>query len=307
MKTTPEQAGLADPDISAFLDHLRVERRLSPRTLEAYRHDLLSLDQHRSERGLPGWDQLDTQHLRHFIASQHQHGLAPRSLQRLLSAIRSFYRFLQREGRSRQNPAQDLRAPKAPRTLPRTLDADLTAQLLDSSGEDDWLQRRDQAMLELFYSSGLRLSELAGLDMADLDLPQGEVRVTGKGNKTRVLPVGRMARRALQDWFSVRPTREGTQQPVFVSQRGTALTPRAIQLRLRRHGIERIGQHLHPHMLRHSFASHMLESSGDLRAVQELLGHADISTTQIYTHLDFQHLAQVYDQAHPRAKRKADK
>ena len=244
---------------------------------------------------------------RHFTASQHQHGLAPRSLQRLLSAIRSFYRFLQREGRSRQNPAQDLRAPKAPRTLPRTLDADLTAQLLDNTGEDDWLQRRDQAMLELFYSSGLRLSELAGLDMADLDLQQGEVRVTGKGNKTRVLPVGRMARRALRDWFSVRPAREGAQQPVFVSQRGSALTPRAIQLRLRRHGIERIGQHLNPHMLRHSFASHMLESSGDLRAVQELLGHADISTTQIYTHLDFQHLAQVYDQAHPRAKRKADK
>jgi len=307
MKATPEPAGVADPDISAFLDQLRIERRLSPRTVEAYRHDLLRLDLYRSERSLPGWGQLDTQHLRHFIASQHQHGLAPRSLQRLLSAIRSFYRFLQREGRSRQNPAQDLRAPKAPRTLPRTLDADLTAQLLDNTGEDDWLQRRDQAMLELFYSSGLRLSELAGLDMADLDLQQGEVRVTGKGNKTRVLPVGRMARRALRDWFSVRPTREGAQQPVFVSQRGSALTPRAIQLRLRRHGIERIGQHLHPHMLRHSFASHMLESSGDLRAVQELLGHADISTTQIYTHLDFQHLAQVYDQAHPRAKRKADK
>ncbi|BDX17962.1 tyrosine recombinase XerC [Halopseudomonas aestusnigri] len=307
MKATPEPAGVADPDISAFLDQLRIERRLSPRTVEAYRHDLLRLDLYRSERSLPGWGQLDTQHLRHFIASQHQHGLAPRSLQRLLSAIRSFYRFLQREGRSRQNPAQDLRAPKAPRTLPRTLDADLTAQLLDNTGEDDWLQRRDQAMLELFYSSGLRLSELAGLDMADLDLQQGEVRVTGKGNKTRVLPVGRMARRALRDWFSVRPAREGAQQPVFVSQRGSALTPRAIQLRLRRHGIERIGQHLHPHMLRHSFASHMLESSGDLRAVQELLGHADISTTQIYTHLDFQHLAQVYDQAHPRAKRKADK
>lgn len=307
MKATPEPAGVADPDISAFLDQLRIERRLSPRTVEAYRHDLLRLDLYRSELSLPGWGQLDTQHLRHFIASQHQHGLAPRSLQRLLSAIRSFYRFLQREGRSRQNPAQDLRAPKAPRTLPRTLDADLTAQLLDNTGEDDWLQRRDQAMLELFYSSGLRLSELAGLDMADLDLQQGEVRVTGKGNKTRVLPVGRMARLALRDWFSVRPAREGAQQPVFVSQRGSALTPRAIQLRLRRHGIERIGQHLHPHMLRHSFASHMLESSGDLRAVQELLGHADISTTQIYTHLDFQHLAQVYDQAHPRAKRKADK
>ena len=214
---------------------------------------------------------------------------------------------MQREGRAQQNPALDLRAPKAARPLPRTLDADLAAQLLDSPGEDDWLGRRDQAMLELFYSSGLRLSELAGLDIADLDLQQGEVRVTGKGNKTRVLPVGRMARRALQDWLSVRPASDQAAQPLFVSQRGSALTPRAIQLRLRRHGVEQIGQHLHPHMLRHSFASHMLESSGDLRAVQELLGHADISTTQIYTHLDFQHLAQVYDQAHPRAKRKADK
>ena len=307
MKTTPEPAGVADPDISAFLDHLRIERRLSPRTLEAYRHDLLSLEQHRAARDLPGWDRLDTQHLRHFIASQHQQGLAPRSLQRLLSAIRSFYRFLQREGRAQQNPALDLRAPKAARPLPRTLDADLATQLLDSPGEDDWLGRRDQAMLELFYSSGLRLSELAGLDVSDLDLNQGEVRVTGKGNKTRVLPVGRQARRALQDWLSVRPANDDSAQPLFVSQRGSALTPRAIQLRLRRHGVERIGQHLHPHMLRHSFASHMLESSGDLRAVQELLGHADISTTQIYTHLDFQHLAQVYDQAHPRAKRKADK
>lgn len=307
MKTTPEPAGVADPDISAFLDHLRIERRLSPRTLEAYRHDLLSLHQHRAARDLPGWDLLDTQHLRRFIASQHQQGLSPRSLQRLLSAIRSFYRFLQREGRAQQNPALDLRAPKAARPLPRTLDADLATQLLDSPGEDDWLGRRDQAMLELFYSSGLRLSELAGLDVCDLDLSQGEVRVTGKGNKTRVLPVGRQARRALQDWLSVRPANGDSAQPLFVSQRGSALTPRAIQLRLRRHGVERIGQHLHPHMLRHSFASHMLESSGDLRAVQELLGHADISTTQIYTHLDFQHLAQVYDQAHPRAKRKADK
>ena len=157
MKTTPEPAGVLDPDISAFLDHLRIERRLSPRTLEAYRHDLLSLHQHRAARDLPGWDRLDTQHLRHFIASQHQQGLAPRSLQRLLSAIRSFYRFLQREGRAQQNPALDLRAPKAARPLPRTLDADLATQLLDSPGEDDWLGRRDQAMLELFYSSGLRL------------------------------------------------------------------------------------------------------------------------------------------------------
>ncbi|SDS52852.1 integrase/recombinase XerC [Halopseudomonas sabulinigri] len=311
MKATPEPAGAAtapaaDSDIDAFLRHLRTERQLSPRTLEAYAHDLQQVLLFRQQRQLSDWEQLTAQQLRHYVAQQHQQGLSPRSLQRQLSAIRSFYRYLLRERRCQLNPALDLRAPKTGKKLPKTLDADLAGRLLDDNGDPDWLQLRDQAMLELFYSSGLRLAELAGLDVADLDLQQGEVRVLGKGNKTRLLPVGRMARAALQAWLAVRPALPGAAQPVFVSQRGTQLTPRAIQLRVRRRGVERIGQHLHPHMLRHSFASHMLESSGDLRAVQELLGHADISTTQIYTHLDFQHLAQVYDKAHPRAKRKAD-
>jgi len=311
MKPTPDTAGAmpapaTDSDIDAFVHHLRTERQLSPRTLEAYTHDLQQLLLFCRERQLSNWRQVSNAQMRHYVAQQHQHGMSPRSLQRQLSAIRSFYRYLLRERRCESNPALDLRAPKAGKKLPKTLDADLASQLLDNNGDPDWLQLRDQAMLELFYSSGLRLSELAGLDVADLDLQQGEVRVLGKGNKTRVLPVGRMARDALQAWLAVRPAQNSAEQPVFLSQRGSRLTTRAIQLRVRRRGVERIGQHLHPHMLRHSFASHMLESSGDLRAVQELLGHADISTTQIYTHLDFQHLAQVYDKAHPRAKRKAD-
>jgi len=188
--------------------------------------------------------------------------------------------------------------------LPRTLDADRSAQLLDGAVEDDFIARRDQAMLELFYSSGLRLSELVGLDLDGLDLPAGLVRVRGKGNKVRELPVGSLARQALEQWLPLRKLANPGDGAVFISQQGRRLGPRAVQLRVRQAGVRELGQHLHPHMLRHSFASHMLESSQDLRAVQELLGHADIATTQIYTHLDFQHLANVYDQAHPRAKRK---
>lgn len=198
----------------------------------------------------------------------------------------------------------DLRAPKSPRKLPKTLDTDITSRLLNTGEDDDWLATRDHAMLELFYSSGLRLAELAGLDLDGVDLSEGEVRVLGKGNKTRIVPVGGPAREALKRWIKVRPSLAGDVQPLFVGKQGRRLTPRAIQLRVRQWGVQHIGQHVHPHMLRHSFASHLLESSGDLRAVQELLGHADISTTQVYTHLDFQHLAQVYDRAHPRAKRK---
>lgn len=291
--------------LEGFLGHLAHERQLSPRTLSAYRHDLEGLARFATEQGLQHWSALHEQQLRLFVARQHQAGLSGRSLQRLLSAVRSFYRYLLRERLCRHNPAVDLRAPKSPRKLPKTLDADLTARLLDGPSEDDWLACRDLAMLELFYSSGLRLSELAGLQLSDLDLAAGEVRVLGKGGKTRILPVGRLAREALQQWLKSRPSLAGDSQPLFVSQRGSGLTPRAIQLRVRRWGVNQLGQHLHPHMLRHSFASHMLESSSDLRAVQELLGHADISTTQVYTHLDFQHLAQVYDQAHPRAKRKS--
>jgi len=270
------------------------------------------LQAHLAELGIDRWDAVDTQTLRSFVARRHQKGQSGRSLQRQLSSVRALYRYLIRERCCRHNPAADLRAPKSPRKLPRTLDADLAGSMLDQAGsvtgdEDDWLRARDAAILELFYSSGLRLSELAGLSLHDLDLREGEVRVLGKGSKTRVVPVGRKARDALQHWLSLRPALVGNDQPLFVGRQGRRLTPRAIQLRVRRSGVESIGQHVHPHMLRHSFASHMLESSGDLRAVQELLGHADIGTTQIYTHLDFQHLAQVYDQAHPRSKRKQGK
>lgn len=293
-------------ELESFIGHLRNERQLSPRTLDAYRHDLDSLCRFLTEHQVSDWNAVDTALLRLYIACRHQSGLSGRSLQRELSAVRSLYRYLLRERRCRHNPALDLRAPKSPRKLPRALDADLAAQLLNNSDEDDWLAVRDHAMLELLYSSGLRLSELATLNMDRLDLEAGEVRVVGKGDKTRILPVGRMARQALRSWFKVRPMVNDPAQPMFVSMQGRRLTPRAIQLRVRRYGVEHIGQHLHPHMLRHSFASHLLESSGDLRAVQELLGHADISTTQVYTHLDFQHLAEVYDSAHPRAKRKSE-
>ena len=296
---SPLQASLDE-----FIRHLLNERQLSPRTLEAYRHDLSGLRDFLHDQGVSDWAMVDTQYLRRFIASRHQAGLSGRSLQRALSSVRGLYQYLIRERRCRHNPAVDLRAPKSPRKLPRALDTDLTSRLLNTNADDDWLAIRDHAMLELFYSSGLRLAELAGLDLHEVDLAEGEVRVLGKGSKTRLVPVGRQAREALRQWIKVRPVIPGSAQPLFVGKQGRRLTPRAIQLRVRHWGVQQIGQHLHPHMLRHSFASHILESSGDLRAVQELLGHADISTTQIYTHLDFQHLAQVYDQAHPRAKKK---
>jgi len=220
-------------------------------------------------------------------------------------ALRSFFRWMLREGIAQHNPAEAVRAPKSPRHLPATLDADMIGQLLDIP-TDTPLAVRDKAMMELFYSSGLRLSELAGLHWLQLDLSSGMVTVTGKGNRDRMVPVGRIAVEALLEWRKVRGQYAAFEEPhVFVSQRGKPISPRTIQARVR-YWAKRQGmpQNVYPHLLRHSFASHMLESSGDLRAVQELLGHADISTTQIYTHLDFQHLAKVYDKAHPRAKKK---
>ena len=311
-------------ELDAYLDHLRRERQLSPHSLAGYRRDLDKLLVLATEAGLTHWEQLDGKALRRLIASLHQQGLAPRSLARWLSAVRGLYRFLIREGHCRHDPSAGLRPPRGERRLPKLLDTDRAQQLLDSnahddspgaaasgvdspgdaSPDDDFLVCRDQAMLELFYSSGLRLSELTGLDLAHLDLAAGLVRVRGKGNKVRELPVGRQAREALQAWLTMRQG-VAVDQALFVGQRGQRLGPRAVQLRVRQAGIRALGQHLHPHMLRHSFASHLLESSQDLRAVQELLGHADIGTTQIYTHLDFQHLAHVYDQAHPRAHRRS--
>ncbi|AOE88095.1 tyrosine recombinase XerC [Pseudomonas sp. TCU-HL1] len=291
-------------DLDAYLNHLRSERQVSAHTLDGYHRDLLKVCALCEKSGIADWKDLDVRSLRSFIARLHQDGLSSRSLARLLSAVRGLYQYLIREGHCRHDPANGLAAPKGARRLPRALDADRAQQLLDGAVEDDFIARRDQAMLELFYSSGLRLSELVGLDLDGLDLPAGLVRVRGKGNKTRELPVGRKAREALEEWLPLRASTRPAEPAVFVSQQGRRLSPRAIQLRVRQAGVRELGQHLHPHMLRHSFASHMLESSQDLRAVQELLGHADISTTQIYTHLDFQHLASVYDRAHPRAKRR---
>ena len=292
------------PALTLFLDHLRNERQLSAHTLAAYQRDLQSCCRFLVTQQVHDWNQVNSALLRSYIANRHQSGVSGRSLQRELSAIRTLFQFLIRERLCRGNPALDLRAPKTADKLPRLIDADQAMQLLDQTDDNDSLQIRDHAILELLYSSGLRLSELAGLNLPDLDLRQGEVRVLGKGNKVRVLPVGRMAREALRRWLSIRPDSPAPEQPIFVSQQGRRLTPRAIQLRVRRYGVEQLGLPLHPHMLRHSFASHLLESSGDLRGVQELLGHSNISTTQVYTQLNFQHLAEVYDRAHPRAKRK---
>jgi integrase/recombinase XerC len=291
--------------IDRFLLHLKHERRLSGHTSSAYGRDLGSLHAFCGRRGIAGWTALDNAQVRSFAASEHAGGLSPRSIQRRLSAVRTFYAFLIREGHCVHNAAVDVRAPKTKKRLPTTLDADQMGRFLEFRA-DDTLSTRDKAIMELFYSSGLRLSELVGLDMASLDLLDRTVRVDGKGAKTRIVPIGRFAVVALQKWLLQRanlPKLDGA--AVFVGRAGRRLTPRAVQLRVntwaRRQGM---GVRVHPHMFRHSFASHLLESSTDLRGVQELLGHADISTTQIYTHLDFQHLAKVYDAAHPRARRR---
>jgi integrase/recombinase XerC len=243
--------------------------------------------------------------VRSFAAESHRRGLAPRSIARRLSAIRSFLRAEVEHGRLKANVALNISAPKPSRRLPGTLDADQVAELLESS-DDEPLMVRDLAMLELFYSSGLRLAELVNLDLVALDFADQTVRVTGKGNKTRILPVGRHALEAIRRWLPVRLGIAGSdEQALFVSRKGRRLAARSVQARLDRWARRRgNARHLHPHLLRHSFASHMLESSGDLRAVQELLGHASISTTQVYTHLDFQHLASSYDKAHPRARKR---
>ena len=290
-------------DVETFLEHLRSERQMSAHTLDGYRRDLSKVLAWCEQEQLAAWAALDTARLRRLVARLHQQGQSGRSLARLLSAVRGLYRYLLREGRCQHDPAAGLCPPKGERRLPRALDADRTQQLLDGAVEDDFIARRDHAILELLYSSGLRLAELVGLDLDRLDLSAGLVRVHGKGNKVRELPVGRKAREALAAWLPLRALTRPADGALFVSRQGRRIGPRAVQLRVREAGVRELGQHLHPHMLRHSFASHVLESSQDLRAVQELLGHADIATTQIYTHLDFQHLAAVYDQAHPRARR----
>jgi integrase/recombinase XerC len=288
-----------------FMRHLTVERRLSTLTCAAYARDLKGLESFCELHALPLWQNLDSAHVRAFAAERHRQGASPGSIRRALSAVRTFYAYLMREGCVSRNPAVGVAAPRSRRKVPQVLDVDRVAGLLDIGSEEP-LVIRDRAMMELFYSSGLRLAELVNLDLPDLALAQGLVSVTGKGGKARVLPVGRLAGAALECWLEVRP--QMAKQPetaLFVSRRGQRISPRSVQVRLRHWGrVQTVAGGLHPHMLRHAFASHLLESSGDLRAVQELLGHAQITTTQIYTHIDFQHSAQVYDQAHPRAKKK---
>ena len=289
-----------DHPVQHYLDHLTVERQLSPNTLEGYRRDLEALAAFCDENGNV-IEAVGTENIRAFVAAEHRRGLSPKSLQRRLSAVRSCYRWLLKQGRVAANPAAAVRAPKAPRKLPQVLDPD-EAKALVEVPTDAPLGLRDRALLELFYSSGLRLSELCALRWRDLDLAEGLVTVLGKGRKQRTVPVGSHACRALAEWH--KDTGGAADAPVFPGRNGP-ITQRAVQLRLRQLA-QRQGlfKRVHPHLLRHSFASHVLESSGDLRAVQELLGHADIATTQIYTHLDYQHLAKVYDAAHPRAKRR---
>lgn len=289
-----------------FLSHLAIERRLSPHTDSSYRRDLERFVRHCDRSNVSDWRRVKTQHVSQFAAAEFRRNASPRSIQRRLSAVRSFFNYLLREGVIEANPAIGVQAPKARKRLPPTLDVDLMARLLAFRADNE-LSARDQAMMELFYSSGLRLAELIGLDREDVDLVDRTARVRGKGDKTRVVPVGRYAIEALRRWLHERPAlAPPDERALFVGNRGERLKSRAVQKRVagwaKRQGL---GVHVHPHLFRHSFASHLLESSHDLRGVQELLGHANLATTQIYTHLDFQHLAKIYDATHPRARRKA--
>ncbi len=288
--------------LQAFFDELSATIGASSHTISAYQRDLNGLVDFCIEQSLQDWSEVQVSHIRQFVAMRHKNGISGKSIQRELSAIRSFYRFLLKRALVVQNPAKTVRAPKVAKKLPKILDVDQVAGVLDAN-PDQVLDVRDLAMFELFYSSGLRLSELVMLDLADIRLAEGFVRVRfGKGGKERQVPVGAKAIEAIRYWLNSRP--EISSQAVFVSMRGARLSQRNVQLRLERWCKKNgLVEHVHPHMFRHSFASHLLEASQDIRAVQELLGHANINTTQIYTHLDFQHLAAVYDNAHPRAKK----
>jgi integrase/recombinase XerC len=300
-----EAAQAPHPWLQGFLAQLEQERRLSPHTVLGYGRDVRRLLDLAAGAQL---QDLQVHQIRRYVAQLHARGLGGRSLARLLSAWRAFFAYLARDHGFERNPCAGVHAPKSPRTLPRALSPDEATKLVAIEGDEPETVR-DRAMLELFYSSGLRLAELTGLKPADVDLRDATVRVVGKGAKTRVVPVGEHAVRAIEAWLPVRATMaDPAEDALFVNRRGRAISPRVVQSRLQAWAARQgLPMHVHPHMLRHSFASHVLQSSGDLRAVQEMLGHASISTTQVYTHLDFQYLAKVYDQAHPRAKRKPSK
>ncbi|WP_375056496.1 tyrosine recombinase XerC [Zobellella sp. DQSA1] len=301
--TAPELAAA----IADFLEYLRVERQLSVHTRDGYGRHLHAMAGQLAEQRLSQWRELSVAHVRGLATRLHKQGLSPRSIAAKLSALRSFCDWLVLQGQLAANPAKGVSAPKQGRPLPKNLDVDELHQLMNLD-EADPLAVRDRAIMELMYSSGLRLDELVSLDLGDVQFAERQLRVIGKGNKERILPVGRMALEWLEKWLSVRGELAGPDEPaLFVSLRRRRISHRSVQLRLAKRGQQQaLSSHIHPHKLRHSFATHMLESSGDLRAVQELLGHADLATTQIYTHLDFQHLANAYDQAHPRAKRRKE-
>jgi integrase/recombinase XerC len=293
--------------IDRFIRHLEFERRLSPLTCENYRRDLDTLAAWCEKSGVSGWGDLNSEHVRAYSASCFRKGLSARSIQRRLSASRTFFRYLMREKKVETNPITSVSAPKGKKRLPGNLDADRMARLLSIPG-DGAIIDRDRAILELLYSSGLRLAELVDLNIGDVDVHDATVRVTGKGNKDRVVPVGRQALKAVRQWSITRiDLANADEKAMFVSNRGTRISSRSVQARVKHWAKKQgIDANVYPHLFRHSFATHVLESSHDLRGVQELLGHANISTTQVYTHLDFQHLAQIYDQTHPRARKKSD-
>lgn len=295
-----------------YLNELQYQRRLSKHTLSNYRRDLSVFVQYCNQtyaEEINDWHDVLSAHVRHYISKRHQQGLAPSSLQRNLSSIRSFFNYLLKLSLVKNNPATGISAPRAGRQLPNVLDVDQASRLMQIPTGVDIFAIRDKAILELFYSSGLRLSELVQLNMTDYKEAAKCVRVTGKGSKQREVPVGKQAQQALRAWLLRRDELlkiKNSEQALFLGKQGKRISPRTIQKRMNEWAMKQgIDVHVHPHMLRHSFASHILESSGDLRAVQELLGHSDISTTQIYTHLDFQHLADVYDKTHPRSKKKS--
>ena len=306
--------------VERYLEHVRVEKRLAERTLALYSLDLEKLAQFAAQSGV-ALTTVGNHHVRRWVAQMHAGGRSGRGIALILSGWRGFYAWLGREGLISANPVQDVRAPRQPRPLPKALGVDEAVQLADHHDEEDdpWLDARDAAMVELLYGGGLRVGELIGLDVAPsdaalragrgwIDLLGAEVQVHGKGDKRRTVPVGRGALQALQQWLAVRDqvaAQPQAAQALFIGRRGTRLTAQSVWQRLKRRSLRAgLATPVHPHMLRHSFASHVLQSSGDLRAVQELLGHANIGTTQVYTRLDFQHLAKAYDAAHPRARRK---
>lgn len=292
--------------IDRFIKHLALERRLSELTCKHYRRDLNSLAGWCEAAAISHWRDLDSEHIRNWAAACYRRGLSSKSIQRQLSASRTFFRYLIREQALTKNPITSVSAPKGKKRLPGNLDADTMARLLDIRGAGP-LYDRDRAILELLYSSGLRLAELTDLNLGEVDLADATVHVTGKGNKDRIVPVGRHALTAVKAWLKSRPElARGDETALFVSNRGQRLSKRSVQARVKHWARQQgIDSNVYPHLFRHSFATHLLESSHDLRGVQELLGHANISTTQVYTHLDFQHLAQIYDRTHPRAKLKS--